>query len=93
MWYGVVIIGSITSFGTAFIISVSVIPGATALTRIPLGPSSLAKDTVKPFTANFDAECMVAKGNGVILSTSSMVSISGQPSGFTANFEDRKSVV
>jgi hypothetical protein len=30
------IIGSITSFGTAFIISVSVIPGATALTRIPL---------------------------------------------------------
>jgi hypothetical protein len=36
------IIGSITSFGTAFIISVSVIPGATALTRIPLGPSSLA---------------------------------------------------
>ena len=33
---------SITSFGTAFIISVSVIPGATALTRIPLGPSSLA---------------------------------------------------
>jgi 3-oxoacyl-[acyl-carrier protein] reductase/7-alpha-hydroxysteroid dehydrogenase len=28
------------------------------------------------------AECMVAKGGGVILSTSSMVSISGQPSGF-----------
>ena len=28
------------------------------------------------------AECMVARGNGVILSTSSMVSISGQPSGF-----------
>lgn len=28
------------------------------------------------------AECMVAKGSGVILSTSSMVSISGQPSGF-----------
>lgn len=28
------------------------------------------------------AECMVAKGRGVILSTSSMVSISGQPSGF-----------
>jgi len=27
-------------------------------------------------------ECMVARGNGVILSTSSMVSISGQPSGF-----------
>jgi len=27
-------------------------------------------------------ECMVAKGKGVILSTSSMVSISGQPSGF-----------
>ena len=28
------------------------------------------------------SECMVAKGRGVILSTSSMVSISGQPSGF-----------
>ena len=28
------------------------------------------------------AECMVANGRGVILSTSSMVSISGQPSGF-----------
>ena len=28
------------------------------------------------------AECMTAKGNGVILSTSSMVSITGQPSGF-----------
>ncbi len=28
------------------------------------------------------AECMTARGHGVILSTSSMVSISGQPSGF-----------
>ena len=28
------------------------------------------------------AECMVARGTGVILTTSSMVSISGQPSGF-----------
>ena len=28
------------------------------------------------------AECMVPRGHGVILSTSSMVSISGQPSGF-----------
>lgn len=28
------------------------------------------------------AECMVARGTGVILSTSSMVTISGQPSGF-----------
>lgn len=28
------------------------------------------------------AECMVARGAGVILSTSSMISISGQPSGF-----------
>ena len=28
------------------------------------------------------ADCMIAKGAGVILSTSSMVSISGQPSGF-----------
>lgn len=28
------------------------------------------------------AECMAARGSGVILSTSSMVSISGQPSGF-----------
>ena len=35
------------------------------------------------FTATRAAiECMVAKGGGVILSTSSMVSISGQPSGF-----------
>ena len=33
----------------------SYITGATALTRIPLGPSSLANDTVNPFTANFDA--------------------------------------
>lgn len=28
------------------------------------------------------SECMIARGNGVILSTSSMVSICGQPSGF-----------
>ncbi len=28
------------------------------------------------------SECMIARGSGVILSTSSMVSISGQPSGF-----------
>ena len=28
------------------------------------------------------AECMVAKGKGVMLSTSSMVSITGKPSGF-----------
>ena len=28
------------------------------------------------------SECMMARGKGVILSTSSMVSISGQPSGF-----------
>ena len=28
------------------------------------------------------ANCMIARGNGVILTTSSMVSISGQPSGF-----------
>ena len=28
------------------------------------------------------SECMIARGNGVILSTSSMVSISGQPTGF-----------
>ena len=35
------------------------------------------------FTATKAAsECMVARGKGVILSTSSMVSISGQPSGF-----------
>lgn len=35
------------------------------------------------FTATRVAsECMIAKGSGVILSTSSMVSISGQPSGF-----------
>lgn len=33
-------------------------------------------------TTRAAAECMVAKGNGVILSTSSMVNISGQPSGF-----------
>ena len=35
------------------------------------------------FNATWEAiDCMVAKGGGVILSTSSMVSISGQPSGF-----------
>lgn len=34
------------------------------------------------FNATRAAECMVARGSGVILSTSSMVSISGQPSGF-----------
>ena len=34
------------------------------------------------FNATRAAECMVARGGGVILSTSSMVSISGQPSGF-----------
>ena len=33
-------------------------------------------------TTRVAAECMVARGTGVILSTSSMVSISGQPSGF-----------
>jgi len=33
-------------------------------------------------TTRVASECMVAKGSGVILSTSSMVSISGQPSGF-----------
>ena len=33
-------------------------------------------------TTRAAAECMVPRGNGVILSTSSMVSISGQPSGF-----------
>jgi len=49
------IMGSMTSFGTAFIISVSVMPGATALTRIPMGPSSRASETVSPFTANLDA--------------------------------------
>ena len=32
-------------------------------------------------TTRVAAECMVARGKGVILSTSSMVSISGQPSG------------
>ena len=31
-------------------------------------------------TTRAAAECMVARGTGVILSTSSMVSISGQPS-------------
>ena len=33
-------------------------------------------------TTRAAVECMVARGTGVILSTSSMVSISGQPSGF-----------
>ena len=47
--------GSMTDLGTARIISVSVMPGATALTRMPLGPNSRAKDTVIPFTANLDA--------------------------------------
>ena len=33
-------------------------------------------------TTRVASECMIAKGSGVILSTSSMVSISGQASGF-----------
>ena len=44
-----------TSFGTAFIMSVSVMPGATAFTRMPFGPSSLARDFVKPFTFSGDS--------------------------------------
>ena len=44
-----------SSLGTAFIMSVSVMPGATALTRMPLGPSSRARDTVRPLTANLEA--------------------------------------
>ena len=47
--------GSITLFGTAFIMSVSVMPGATAFTRMPLGPSSRASEIVMPLTANLDA--------------------------------------
>ncbi len=35
--------------------TVSVIPGATAFTRIPFGPSSLARELVMPLTANLDA--------------------------------------
>ena len=49
------IMGSMTSLGTAFIMSVSVMPGATALTRMPLGPSSRARETVRPLTANLEA--------------------------------------
>jgi len=37
------------------IISVSVVPGATALTRIPSGPYVTAADSVRPFTALFIA--------------------------------------
>ena len=33
-------------------------------------------------TTRVAADCMIARGSGVILSTSSMVSITGQPSGF-----------
>ena len=54
--------GSIRFFGTDFIISVSVMPGATALTLIPFGPSSLAREIVKPFTANFDVGYAIPQG-------------------------------
>ena len=50
---GIVLIrGVIISSGTLFIISVSIMPGATALTRIPAGANSRARDFVIPFTAN-----------------------------------------
>lgn len=39
------------------------------------------------------SECMIARGNGVILSTSSMVSISGQPSGFAYPASNLQSMV
>ena len=46
---GIILIsGAITCSGKAATISVFVIPGATAFTRILLGPSSLARDHVKP---------------------------------------------
>lgn len=51
----VAISGLITASGSAATISVLVIPGATAFTRILSQPSSLARDFVNPFTANFDA--------------------------------------
>ena len=38
--------------GSAATISVRVTPGATALTRIPAGPSSRARLFVRPLTAN-----------------------------------------
>ena len=44
----ILISGAITCSGKAATISVFVIPGATAFTRILLGPSSLARDHVKP---------------------------------------------
>lgn len=43
--------GSIISFGSAATISVRVMPGATAFTRIWKGPSSRARDQVRPLTA------------------------------------------
>ena len=42
--------------GMALTISVAIKPGHTALTRIPLGPSSRAHVLVKPITPNFVAE-------------------------------------
>lgn len=44
-------------------------------------------------TTRVAAECMVARGKGVILSTSSMVSISGQPSAFVFLASDEASYI
>ena len=54
--------GSIICFGRFFTISVSVIPGATALTLIPNGASSRESETVIPFTANLLAGYITPDG-------------------------------
>ena len=44
------------SGGSVAVMSVSITPGAIALTRIPLGANSLAAESVSPTSAAFDAE-------------------------------------
>ena len=50
----VAMMGLMTSSGRLATISVLVTPGATALTRIPMGASSRESDWTIPLTANLD---------------------------------------
>ena len=59
--------GAITDSGSALTISVSVIPGATAFTRIPFGASSRERDCVRPFTAYLLAGYITPEGCPYIL--------------------------
>ncbi len=49
-------------------ISVSIVPGATALTRMPAGPHSIASERTRPstpaFEAQYDARAREALGRG-----------------------------